>query len=127
MFLFPVADIPGLIEGAHKNYGLGISFLRHIERCSCLLYVIDLSVTEPWRQLDSLKFELDQYQRGLSERPHAVVANKLDLPRCQENLKELQSRLHIPVFGLSAKRGVNVESLLRHLRTMYDQHKIDNR
>ena len=52
---FSVADIPGLIEGAHLNYGLGFNFLKHITRCSCLLYVIDASQPEPWNQFEVLK------------------------------------------------------------------------
>ncbi|KAB0404603.1 hypothetical protein E2I00_017050, partial [Balaenoptera physalus] len=76
LFSSAVADIPGIICGAHQNRGLGLAFLRHIERCPFLLFVLDLSVPEPWTQLDDLKYELEQYRQGLSERPHAVVANK---------------------------------------------------
>ncbi|XP_074659914.1 mitochondrial ribosome-associated GTPase 2-like [Tubulanus polymorphus] len=121
-----VADIPGLIHGAHQNRGLGISFLKHIERCVCLLYVIDLSVDEPWRQLDDLKFELEQYQRGLSERPHAIVGNKIDVPDAARNLIELERRIDMPVFALSAKRLIDVEPLMLHLRKLYDDHRRSN-
>jgi len=116
-----VADIPGLIPGAHKNYGLGISFLRHVERCLCLLYVIDLSYPEPWEQLDALKYELEQYSPGLSTRPHAILGNKIDLPEAQVNFEALQERTgNLPVIPISAKKGANVSALLRHLRELYD-------
>ncbi|KAL3859504.1 hypothetical protein ACJMK2_009722 [Sinanodonta woodiana] len=117
-----VADIPGLIPDAHKNRGLGIAFLRHIERCTCLLYVIDLSVDEPWIQLDSLKFELEQYKERLSKRPHAVIGNKIDLPNADKNLKELEERIDLPVFAVSAKKRLNIEPVLYHLRELYDKY-----
>ena len=65
VLLAPVADIPGLIRGAHLNYGLGFAFLRHVERCVCLLYVLDMSADRPWVQLEDLQYELNQYQVGL--------------------------------------------------------------
>ncbi|KAK3581147.1 hypothetical protein CHS0354_024677 [Potamilus streckersoni] len=117
-----VADIPGLIPDAHKNRGLGIAFLRHIERCTCLLYVIDLSVDDPWIQLDSLKFELEQYKEGLSRRPHAVIGNKIDLPNAEKNLKELEERIDLPVFAVSAKNKLNIEPVLYHIRELYDKY-----
>ncbi|CAC5396703.1 obgE [Mytilus coruscus] len=117
-----VADIPGLIKDAHKNRGLGISFLRHIERCACLLYVIDLSVSEPWTQLNDLKHELDQYKPGLSARPHAVIGNKIDLPGAKDNLRELTLAINLPVYPVAAKHRIGIDSLLTHLRYMYDKY-----
>lgn len=117
-----VADIPGLIPGAHDNEGLGISFLRHIHRCTCLLYVIDLSESEPWRQLEALKYELEQYQEGLSERPHAVIGNKMDLEIARENLKDLQNHTDLPIFPVSAANRSNITPLLLHLRELYDKY-----
>ena len=81
--LFSVADIPGLIEGAHEGKGMGIDFLKHIERCMCLLYIIDLTEPEPWRQLEILEHELREYKDELVERPFAVVGNKIDVPEAQ--------------------------------------------
>ncbi|XP_064640460.1 mitochondrial ribosome-associated GTPase 2-like isoform X2 [Lineus longissimus] len=118
-----VADIPGLIKGAHENRGLGISFLRHIERCTCLLYVIDLAAEKPWTQLDDLKYELEQYRPGLSERPHAIIGNKIDVEGAAERLKELQEHVVLPVFSISAKELINIDPFLRHLRLLYDQDK----
>ncbi|XP_025787910.1 mitochondrial ribosome-associated GTPase 2 [Puma concolor] len=62
-----VADIPGIVRGAHRNRGLGSAFLRHIERCRFLLFVVDLSEPEPWTQLEDLKWELEQHEAGLSQ------------------------------------------------------------
>lgn len=117
-----VADIPGLIKGAHMNYGLGISFLRHIQRCACLLYVLDLAAEEPWVQLEDLKFELEQYETGLSERPHVIVGNKADLPGAEEKVMELRKNVQLPVIAISAKYRRGMEPLLDYLYMMYNQH-----
>ncbi len=121
---FVVADIPGLMKGAHQNIGLGFSFLRHIERCSCLLFVIDLSSASPAQQLEDLKFELEQYREGLSQRPRAVVANKLDLPMAPDNLVTLQENVDrdMPVIAVSAKHKENIGPLVSHIRLLYDNH-----
>ncbi|XP_059189920.1 mitochondrial ribosome-associated GTPase 2 [Centropristis striata] len=115
-----VADIPGIIRGAHLNRGLGISFLRHIERCRFLLYVLDLSAPEPWTQLQHLRYELDQYEPGLSLRPQAIIANKMDLPEAREKLETLKSHVTQRVIPVSALTGHNTEELILHLREMYD-------
>lgn len=117
-----VADLPGLIPGAHQNRGLGISFLRHIERCSGILYVIDLSCDSPLEQLELLKYELEQYKKGLSSRPHAIVANKCDLEDVtEEKLEFIKKNIDIPVFPISAKYGTNVLNLLKYIRKLYDE------
>lgn len=115
-----VADIPGIIRGAHLNRGLGISFLRHIERCRFLLFVLDMSSPEPWTHLEHLRYELDRYEPGLSKRPQAVVANKMDLPEARGNLEALRSRVAHRVIPVSALEGQNTEELILHLRELYD-------
>lgn len=117
-----VADIPGLVRGAHQNRGLGCAFLRHIERCILLLFVLDLSLPEPWTQLTDLKSELEQYSEGLSQRPHVIIANKIDLPQARARLPALQARLGHAVVGLSASTGENLEELLQQLHQLYRQH-----
>lgn len=105
------------------NRGLGLSFLRHIERCRFLLFVLDLSEPEPWVQLEHLRFELDQYDPGLSNRPQVIVANKLDLPQAQTNLKALRAQVSQRVIPVSAMTGQNIEELILHLRELYDGHQ----
>lgn len=121
---FSVADIPGLLVGAHKNVGLGVSFLRHIERCMCLFYVLDASLGDLTTQLNELRAELDGYKEGLSNRPCAVIVNKMDLPDAQKTLADLSPSL--PVFPISAKFRQGIEPLLIHLRQLYDRHLTEN-
>lgn len=108
------------------SQGLGISFLRHIERCLCLLYVIDLSDSDPVDQLNTLKFELEQYEQGLSRRPHAILANKIDHERAQPNLEgflhHIKTHEHVPVFPISSKVGTNLRNVLDYIKVMYDQN-----
>ncbi|KAM5245777.1 mitochondrial ribosome-associated GTPase 2 [Ctenodactylus gundi] len=117
-----VADIPGIIQGAHQNRGLGLGFLRHIERCRFLLFVLDLSQPEPWTQIEHLKYELEKYEEGLSERPHVIIANKIDLPQAKANLPQLQAHVGQTVIALSALTGENLEHLLLHLKVLYDAY-----
>jgi len=117
-----VADIPGIIRGAHQNRGLGSAFLRHIERCRFLLFVVDLSEPEPWTQVEDLKFELEKYEAGLSERPHVVVANKIDLPQARAALPQLRARLGRSVVALSATTRENLEELLLRLQELHGRH-----
>ena len=101
-----VADIPGLIEGAHEGIGLGHEFLRHIERCRMLLFVIDMSGQEgrdPRDDYAQLRKEVSLYQKELGERPYLIIANKMDLPESAENLKKFKRRVPkrqiVPIAG----------------------------
>ncbi|CAG04084.1 unnamed protein product, partial [Tetraodon nigroviridis] len=115
-----VADIPGIIRGAHLNRGLGLSFLRHIERCRFLLFVLDMSSPDPWAQLQDLHHELDHYEPDLSQRPQAIIANKMDLPDARSKLEALRSLVTRRVIPVSAVTGQNTEELILHLRELYD-------
>ncbi len=118
-----VADIPGLVEGAHDNVGLGHEFLRHIVRCRILFFVIDMAGTEdrnPIEDLGKLRRELELYDPTLSSRPWVVIANKMDDPKAEENLLHFRTRFpKLEIIPISAELGEGVDevkaSLFRHL------------
>ncbi|GEQ32687.1 GTPase ObgE [Marinilactibacillus psychrotolerans] len=107
---FVLADMPGLIEGASQGVGLGIEFLRHIERTRVLLHVIDMSGIEgrvPIDDYDTINNELREYDLKLRERPQLVIANKMDMPDSQKNLAEFKEKIEesgekIEIFEVSA-------------------------
>lgn len=115
-----VADLPGLIPGSHENKGLGIQFLKHVERCKVLLFLIDVSLDEPWKYYETLLDELEKYSAELLKRPRLLVANKIDVS--DENLEELKRKVDAPVLAISAKIGTNVSHLLQEIRIMYDSN-----
>ena len=110
-----IADIPGLIEGAHRGLGLGHEFLRHITRCPILVFVIDVAGSEgrnPVEDLQKLRQEIDLYDPTLSSRPWFVAANKMDLPNATENLKALREKFpKITVVPISAAKGEGIDAL----------------
>ncbi|KAM3238374.1 hypothetical protein P3L10_013405 [Capsicum annuum] len=125
-FSLTVADIPGLIRGAHENRGLGHAFLRHIERTKVLAYVVDLAAAlgdnkgiPPWEQLNDLILELEYYSEGLSNRPSLVVTNKVDEDGAEEVYKELKHRVSgVPIFPVSAVPEEGVPELKDGLRML---------
>src|SRR5215475_14690598 len=114
-----IADIPGLIEGAHKGVGLGHEFLRHITRCKIFLFVVDAAGSEgrsPIEDVQQLRKELDLYDPLLSKRPWSIVANKMDLPGAAENLSALRKKFpKIEIAPISAAKGEGIEDLKRKL------------
>lgn len=116
-----VADIPGLIEGAHRGLGLGHEFLRHITRCRVLVFVVDIAASEgrnPVEDLQNLRREIDLYDPTLSSRAWLVVANKMDLPDAKENLKALQKRFpKLQILPTSAAKGEGIDVLKQALAT----------
>jgi GTP-binding protein len=114
-----VADIPGLIEGAHRGVGLGYEFLRHITRCPILVFVIDVAGSEgrnPVEDLQNLRREVDLYDPALSSRQWLVVANKMDLPDAERNLRALQERFpQTKIIPTSAAKGQGVAELKKTL------------
>ncbi|CAA0809760.1 Probable GTP-binding protein OBGM- mitochondrial [Striga hermonthica] len=121
-----VADIPGLISGAHENRGLGHAFLRHIERTKVLAYVLDLSAgldgrkgEPPWVQLRDLMMELEFYREGLSARPALVVANKIDEEGAERVYEELRERVRgAAIFPVCAVLEEGVPELREGLRRL---------
>lgn len=114
---FVMADLPGLIEGASQGVGLGHQFLRHIERTRVIVNVIDMSGSEgrvPYEDYMAINNELEQYNLRLMERPQIIVANKMDMPEAEENLKEFKTKIaeDIPVFPISAVTKTGLRELL---------------
>jgi Obg family GTPase CgtA len=112
---FVIADIPGLIEGAHEGTGLGHDFLRHIERNRMLLFILDAAQTEGRNVLEdfaTLRSELGYYNPQLLDRPYLIVANKLDIPEAQKNFKVLQELYGDKVYGISAVTGQGIDELI---------------
>ena len=110
-----IADIPGLIEGAHRGLGLGHEFLRHITRCRILIFVVDVAGSEgrnPIEDLQNLRREIGLHDPALSSRPWLVVANKMDLPGAETNLRALRERFSkIKIIPTSAAKGEGVAEL----------------
>ncbi len=122
-----IADIPGLIEGAHRGLGLGHEFLRHITRCRVLVFVIDVAGSEgrnPVEDLQNLRREIDLYDPGLSSRPWLIVANKMDLPDAKKNLKAVQERFpRIKILPTSAAIGEGMDALKKTLAAEFMEDK----
>ena len=113
-----VADIPGLIDGAHTGIGLGHDFLRHIERSSYLLFIIDMAGTEgrdPVTDYNNLRKELILYREDLEFRPFMVIANKMDVEGAAENLKRFKKETKQTAFPISASTGEGIDKLKQEL------------
>ena len=116
---FVACDIPGLIEGAHEGKGLGMQFLRHIERTRLLLHVIDMSGTDnrdPVASYAQVNQELAAYDPVLGRRPQLVVANKMDLPDSAKNLKQFERATGREPIPISCATGAGIPELLRAVR-----------
>ena len=121
-----IADLPGLIEGAAEGVGLGHRFLKHVERCSVLLHLVDvspgsdesrsgLSPLEAWRVIES---ELEQYSTALAGRARLLVATKCEDPVAEERARELEEQTGLPCFRISAHTGAGLEALLLGARKL---------
>src|SRR5437016_3662272 len=122
-----IADIPGLIEGAHRGVGLGHEFLRHITRCRILIFVIDVAGSEgrnPIEDLQNLRREIDLYDPALSSRPWLIVANKMDLPDAERNLRALQERFpRTKIVPMAAEQGEGIAELKKTLAATMSNDK----
>ncbi len=130
---FVMADIPGIIEGAAEGVGLGLDFLRHIERTRVLLHVVDAASVEgrdPIKDIDAITEELRSYSPQLAERPTIIVANKLDVLPAEEKdkiIQKLKDRFEpdIPVIPISAATGEGVKDMLETAYKMLETAPMD--
>ncbi|MGJ8633127.1 MAG: GTPase ObgE [Luteolibacter sp.] len=110
-----IADIPGIIEGAHENRGLGHEFLRHITRCRVLLFVVDMAGSEgrdPISDLQILRQEVKEYDEDLAKFPWKVIANKMDMEGSEENLTNFRNRFpKVDIVAISADTGQGMDDL----------------
>ncbi len=109
---FVIADMPGLIKGAHMGKGLGLMFLRHIERCRVLVHMVDMSRENPYQDYLDIKEELNNYGMHLLDRPEIVVASKMDEEGSEEKLKEFSEKLQKPVIPISCISEENLDKVL---------------
>ncbi|MCH5285212.1 MAG: GTPase ObgE [Akkermansiaceae bacterium] len=118
-----VADIPGIIEGASQNRGLGHEFLRHIMRCRILLFVVDMTGLEhdPVEAIQTLRKEVKLYSEELAARPWLILANKMDEPESEANLAILRQRFpKIEILPISAMQGTGLEAFKARLRELLE-------
>ena len=123
-FRLTVCDVPGLIEGAHRNVGLGHEFLRHIERCKVLVVLVDMAGTdgrEPWEDYRNLLTELELYDATLLDKPRLVVGNKMDEPPAEGNLKKFKRRIRkTPVLPMAAAFDEGIAQFKKRIREAVD-------
>jgi GTP-binding protein len=122
------ADIPGLLEGAHTGVGLGLDFLRHIERTRLLVHLVSGDSPDPLGDYEAINQELTLFNPDLAERPQLVVLNKMDLPNAREQWPAFEAAIRSqdrPVLAISAATGENVQQLLYDVQTMLDALPIE--
>ena len=121
-----VCDVPGLIDGAHNNVGLGHEFLRHIQRCKVLVLLLDMAGTDnrkPWDDYKQLLKELELYDPALVEKPRLVVANKMDEAIAEKNLKQFKTKFKkVSVLPISAAFDQGMEKFRQTIREEVEKH-----
>ena len=123
---FVLADLPGLIENAHQGHGLGIRFLKHIERCRVFLHVLDLTSEDPYDSFVKINHELEMYNETLITRPQIVVCNKMEMPGAMEKFEVLKTKITLPIIAISAISKQNINNLLDlTLKMLEDTPKIN--
>ena len=135
---FVVADLPGLIEGASNGEGLGIEFLKHIERTRVIAHVIDISGIEgrdPINDYYTIKKELENYNPSINKRPEIIIANKFENELYKENLKKFKQKIKSPIFEVRAITGEGLDKVVNELSNMldniekvelYDENRFEN-
>lgn len=125
---FVVADIPGLIEGAHEGAGLGHEFLRHIERTRVIIFVLDAAQTDERDIVEDyriLRRELELHNPELARRPYVIVANKMDIPAASDNVLRLTQSLEDKVFRISAVTGEGIDELVDKIFELLQHNEIE--
>jgi GTP-binding protein len=126
-----VCDVPGLIEGAHKNVGLGHAFLRHVQRCKVLVILLDMAGTDgrqPWDDYQNLQNELGLYDPELLNRTRLVVANKMDEPVAEENLRKFKRKIRkTAVLPISAAFDEGIEKFRKAIREAVEEAAVEPR
>lgn len=121
---FVVADLPGLIEGAHEGIGLGDRFLRHIERTKVIAHIVDMSGIEgrnPYDDFKTINNELAKFSDKLAKKPMIVIANKMDMPNSDANLQEFLEKTSVKVYPMSAINSEGLDEILRALADEVDK------
>jgi len=123
-FDFVVADLPGIIEGAHKGKGLGDRFLKHAERTKILIHLINMGADEgrdPLEDYEKINHEIEEYSDLLSVKNRINVANKMDLPEAKSNLERFKQKYKENILSLSAVEGRGISELIDHVREILCQ------
>lgn len=117
-YSYTVADLPGLIEGASEGLGLGIKFLKHIERTKVICHVIDMSGSEgrnPYDDYIAIRKELETFSKKLVNKPEIILANKMDIDGAKDNLTEFKKKIDLPVYEISAANNQGLDVVIRQL------------
>lgn len=121
---FVVADLPGLIEGASLGEGLGIKFLKHIERTRVIAHIIDMGGTEGREPINDYKIirkELENFNKSIIEKPEIIIANKMDMPSALENLEKFKKEINKEIIPISAINNEGLKEVIFKLADMLDQ------
>ena len=120
---FVMADLPGLIEGAHQGKGLGLQFLRHIERCRVIVHVIDMSESgrDPYQDYVSINNELKLYGFGLEKRPQIVVGSKMDEEGSKERLAKFKKKAKVDILPISSLLDEGIDELVYKCMDLVEQ------
>ena len=123
---FVMADLPGLIEGAHTGAGLGDRFLKHIERTKVIAHVVDMSGIEgrnPYDDFILINKELESFNKKLAKKPMVVIANKMDMPESEKNLEEFKKQVDLEIYPIRAIDGEGLEPVLMKLADLVENTK----
>ena len=125
-YSYTVADLPGLIEGASEGLGLGIKFLKHIERTKIIAHIIDMSGIEerdPYEDYLMIRKELEKFSPKLLNKKEIIIANKMDIPSSKENLKKFKEKIKLPIYEISAINNQGLDKVIESLKELVKNTK----